>query len=99
MPAAGTGLTLTRANIRYCAFQRVRIEAARPLVQAGTQGQRLNAAVDDYNSRCSDYRYRQSDKDAVDGELLLKRSLLESEGRALAVSWRPPGPSGTRSVR
>ncbi len=38
MPAAGTGLTLTPTlNIRYCAFQRVRIEAARPLVQAGTR--------------------------------------------------------------
>lgn len=99
MPAAGTGLALTRGNIRYCAFQRVRIEAARPLVQAGVQGQRFSAAVDDYNSRCSDYRYRQSDKDAVDGELLLKRSSLESEGRALAASWRPSSPLGTRSVR
>ena len=96
MPAVGTGLALTRANIRYCAFQRVRIEAARPLVQAGVQGQRFSAAVDDYNSRCSDYRYRQNDKDAVDAELLGKRYSLESEGRALAASWRPAGPPPTR---
>lgn len=96
MPALGTGLALTRANIRYCAYQRVRIEAARPLVQAGVQGQRFSAAVDDYNSRCSDYRYRQSDKDAVDAELLGKRYSLESEGRALAASWRPSGPPATR---
>jgi hypothetical protein len=99
MPAVGTGLAFTRGNIRYCAFQRVRIEAARSLVQPGVQGQRFSAAVDDYNSRCSDYRYRQSDKDAVDGELLLKRSSLESEGRALAVSWRQAGQSGTRNTR
>ena len=96
MPAAGTGLALTRANIRYCAFQRVRIEAARPLVQAGVQGQRFSAAVDDYNSRCSDYRYRQNDKDAVDAELLGKRYALESEGRALAASWRAAGLPTTR---
>jgi tetratricopeptide (TPR) repeat protein len=96
MPAVGTGLALTRANIRYCAFQRVRIEAARPLVQAGVQGQRFSAAVDDYNSRCSDYRYRQNDKEAVDAELLGKRYSLESEGRALAASWRPAGPPATR---
>ncbi|MEY9881216.1 hypothetical protein [Bradyrhizobium sp. USDA 328] len=96
MPAVGTGLALTRANIRYCAFQRVRIEAARPLIQAGVQGQRFSAAVDDYNSRCSDYRYRQSDKDAVDAELIGKRYSLESEGRALAASWRPSGSPTTR---
>lgn len=96
MPSVGTGLALTRANIRYCAFQRVRIEAARPLVQAGVQGQRFSTVVDDFNLRCSDYRYRQSDKDAVDAELLGKRYSLESEGRALAASWRPSGPPGTR---
>ncbi|WP_259223157.1 tetratricopeptide repeat protein [Bradyrhizobium japonicum] len=96
MPSVGTGLALTRANIRYCAFQRVRIEAARPLIQAGVQGQRFSAAVDDYNSRCSDYRYRQSDKDAVDAELIGKRYSLESEGRALAASWRPSGSPATR---
>ncbi|MBB4426588.1 tetratricopeptide (TPR) repeat protein [Bradyrhizobium sp. CIR48] len=96
MPSVGTGLALTRANIRYCAFQRVRIEAARPLIQAGVQGQRFSAAVDDYNTRCSDYRYRQSDKDAVDAELIGKRYSLESEGRALAASWRPSGPPATR---
>ncbi|MET4524062.1 tetratricopeptide repeat protein [Bradyrhizobium sp. JR18.2] len=96
MPSVGTGLALTRANIRYCAFQRVRIEGARPLIQAGVQGQRYSAAVDDYNSRCGDYRYRQSDKDAVDAELLGKRYSLESEGRALAASWRPSGPPATR---
>jgi tetratricopeptide (TPR) repeat protein len=96
MPTVGSGLALTRANIRYCAFQRVRIEAARPLIQAGVHGQRFSAAVDDYNSRCSDYRYRQSDKDAVDAELIGRQYSLESEGRALAASWRPSGPPATR---
>lgn len=98
IPAVGTGLALTRANIRYCTFQRVRLEAARPLVQAG-QGQRFSAAVDDYNSRCSDFRYRPSDKSAVDDELRLNRSTLESEGRALAASWRSANPPRARSVR
>lgn len=96
LPSVGTGLALTRANIRYCAFQRVRIEAARPLIQAGVQGQRFSTVVDDYNARCSDYRFRQSDKDAVDTELIGKRYSLESEGRALAASWRPSGTPATR---
>jgi tetratricopeptide (TPR) repeat protein len=96
LPAAGTGLALTRSNIRYCTFQRVRLEAARPSIQAAAQGQRFTAAINDFNSRCSDYRYRQSDKDAVDAEVDAKRFSLESEGRSLAASWRSAAPSGTR---
>jgi hypothetical protein len=63
------------------------------------QSQRFSAAIDDYNSRCSDYRYRQSDKDAVDAELLGKRASLEAEGRALAASWRSNTPSGARGTK
>ena len=96
LPAAGTGLALTRSNIRYCTFQRVRLEAARPSIQAGAQGQRFSTAINDFNSRCSDYRYQQSDKDAVDAEVAAKRFSLESEGRSLAASWRSAAPSGTR---
>jgi tetratricopeptide (TPR) repeat protein len=96
LPAAGTGLALTRSNIRYCIFQRVRLEAARPSIQAAAQEQRFSAAINDFNSRCSDYRYRQSDKDAVDAEVAAKRFSLESEGRSLAASWRSAAPSGTR---
>jgi hypothetical protein len=99
VPAVGTGLALTRPNIRYCSFQRVRLEAARPSIQPGVQGQRFSAAIDDYNSRCSDYRYRQSDKDAVDAELPGRRIPLEAEGRALAASWRSNTSSGARGTR
>jgi len=99
MPAVGTGLALTRPNIRYCTFQRVRIEAARPALGGAVQQQSFNAAIGDFNARCSDYRYRQSDKDAVDAELPGKRFSLEAEGRALAASWRSNAPSGARGTR
>jgi hypothetical protein len=99
VPTIGTGNSLSRTNIRYCSFQRVRLEAARSSVQSGVQGQRFSAAIADYNSRCSDYRYRQSDEDAVDAELLGKRPSLEAEGRALAASWRSNTPSGARGTR
>jgi tetratricopeptide (TPR) repeat protein len=99
IPAVGTGLVLTRPNIRYCTFQRVRIEAARPALAGAVQQQSFNAAIGDFNARCSDYRYRQSDKDAVDAELPGKRFSLEAEGRALAASWRSNTPSGARGNR
>jgi hypothetical protein len=99
MPPVGTDVALTRSNIRYCSFQRVRLEAARPLIETNPEGQRFQAAISDYNSRCGDYRYRQSDEDAVDAELTGRRIALEAEGRSLAASWRSNYPSGQRSNR
>jgi hypothetical protein len=99
MPPVGTGLTLTRSNIRYCSYQRTRLEGARPMINTDVQGQRFNAAINDYNSRCTQYRYRQSDKDAVETELLGKQWALEAEGRSLAISWRRTSHASPRGNR
>jgi tetratricopeptide (TPR) repeat protein len=98
VPSAGSGRTLSQSNIRYCSYQGVRLEAARPLVGGGgTILQGFNAAIDDYNSRCSNFRYRPSDKEAVDSELPVKRSSLETEGRNLASTWRGTPPSSRQN--
>jgi tetratricopeptide (TPR) repeat protein len=99
MPAVGTDLAFTRPNIRYCTFQRVRLEAARPASRGGVQEQGFNAAISDFNARCSSYRFRQSDKSAVEAEIAGKRYSLQGEGRALGDSWRTKAPSGARGNR
>jgi uncharacterized membrane protein (UPF0127 family) len=60
-----------------------------------TEEQRLqfNSSIDDLNSRCGNYRYRASDKNTVDAEVISKKSALESEGRSVAESWRPRPPA------
>jgi tetratricopeptide (TPR) repeat protein len=88
MPPVGSGLSLSRSNIRYCSYQDIRLDSARVMIASEPQRMRFNAAVDDYNSRCGQYRYLQSDKNAVDAELPGKRVTLESEGRSLAASWQ-----------
>jgi hypothetical protein len=99
MPPVGSGLSLPRSNIRYCSYQGIRLEAARAMLATESQRQRFNAGIDDYNSRCSRYRYLQNDKDAVDAELPGKRFSLESEGRSLALSWQSSYPAGSRVNR
>jgi hypothetical protein len=47
---------------------------------------KLFKTIDDFNSRCSRYRYQQSDKSAVDAEVSAKRGAFEGEGRSLAGS-------------
>jgi tetratricopeptide (TPR) repeat protein len=87
IPPIGSGFTLSRSNIRYCSYQGLRLEAAREAIVTEPQRQGFNSSIDDYNARCSRYRYLQADKDAVDAELPGKQYSLAAEGRRLAASW------------
>jgi tetratricopeptide (TPR) repeat protein len=87
-PPVGTGLNASRANIRYCQFQDVRLEALRPLIVSQSDVAVFNGLVNDWNSRCARYRYSQSDMSAVQAEVRARRATLEAEGRAIANTWR-----------
>jgi len=86
-PLRNTDLEFTRANLRYCTFQQIRLEALGPITE-GADLLVFNALVQDWNSRCSKFRYRPEDKDAVDAQAGRRRALLEVEGRALMNGWR-----------
>jgi peptidoglycan hydrolase-like protein with peptidoglycan-binding domain len=85
-PAAADG-EFARANIRYCTFQQIRLEALGPITE-GADLVVFNALVEDWNARCTKYRYHAADKEAIDAEAGRRRALLEVEGRALMNSWR-----------
>jgi peptidoglycan hydrolase-like protein with peptidoglycan-binding domain len=86
-PTGGVGVELTRANLRYCTFQQIRLEALGPITE-GADLVVFNALVQDWNGRCTRFRYRTEDKDAVDAEAAGRHALLEVEGRALMNGWR-----------
>jgi len=86
-PPSVTDVELTRANIRYCTFQQIRLEALGPITE-GADLVVFNALVEDWNARCAKYHYRPEDKAAVDAEAGRRRALLEVEGRALMNGWR-----------
>jgi peptidoglycan hydrolase-like protein with peptidoglycan-binding domain len=77
----------TRANLRYCTFQQIRLEALGPITE-GADLLVFNALVEDWNVRCTKVRYRAEDKTVVDAEAGRRRALLEVEGRALMNGWR-----------
>jgi hypothetical protein len=47
---------------------------------------RFNALVDDFNARCSKYRYSQHALEIVKAEVAMRRAQLEQEGAALIRS-------------
>jgi peptidoglycan hydrolase-like protein with peptidoglycan-binding domain len=86
-PLRDAKVEFTRANVRYCTFQQIRLEALGPITE-GADLLVFNALVADWNSRCTKFRHRAEDKDAVDVEAGRRRVLLEVEGRALMNGWR-----------
>lgn len=87
-PPVGRENVLDEANIRYCLFQRVRLDATKRLVSYDFEIDELNKRVEDYNSRCGSYRYRNQDKSAVEAELIFQRPGLEADADRIVRSWR-----------
>lgn len=85
-PPIGTGTIFSEAEVRYCKFQSARLEAAERIIRSSAQVANHNRAVRDWNSRCSNYRYRPGDMRRVEAEVYQNRVRLAAEGRALVAT-------------
>lgn len=83
-PPVGTNLILSRAQIQYCLAEGIRLEAARGVLnpQNNSDTKLFNEYVDDYNRRCSSYRYHQSDYDNANLDVKQRQYEYQNEGRA-----------------
>ena len=86
-PFSGSNLPFSRANVRFCRFQQVRLEAIGPLTNQADLAV-FQALANDWNARCPGNGYLPADKRAIDAEMIEHREALESEGRALLGAWR-----------
>jgi hypothetical protein len=85
-PPIGSGLLLDRAQIRYCQSQKIRLSGWEGVANkfSKTAVGAFNAAVDDYNARCSNFRYPSGMLESVRTEIEANRYQLMAEGRVLA---------------
>ena len=86
-PPVGQGLALDRAQVRYCVFQGERLEAMRSLTTTNYQISQFNALIDDYNSRCSNYRYTSGVLSSVRREAQGKTAEFTADARRIVASW------------
>jgi hypothetical protein len=86
-PPVGQGITLSTDQIRYCLAENIRIDGARSAVNnyIDYDVDQFNAMVADYNSRCSNFRYRRGALESARRDIEPYRSLLQSEGRSRFV--------------
>lgn len=84
LPPIAQNATLGRDQIRYCVAEDIRLEAARRVLNGARSWeiQRFNDMVQDYNARCSSFRYRSGALQSVRSEVEARRYLLERDGAA-----------------
>ena len=85
-PPVGRNQVLSIPQIRFCKKEKIRIEAFEGVINNshGLEVDRFNGIVNDYNSRCGEYRYRRGDAERVQNELNL---VSESLSQAAKSEW------------
>lgn len=89
-PPVGRNHILSYAQIRYCLSEKIRLDAMESLINnySDTEVDRFNWCVNDYNSRCGEFRYRQGSLQSVHKKVEAERWSIENEGRQRVAAWR-----------
>lgn len=88
-PPQGTDLVLNAGQLRYCLSEKIRLDAAHAAVPATSRYAVTwyNLAVDDYNSRCAQFRYPKSLWNPVQAAVESDRDSLNAQGQERAQGW------------
>lgn len=87
VPPVGTGQHLALDGVRYCHFQQERLQLIKGQVQGSEEARAYNVLIMDYNSRCSDYFYRDEDLKLVLAEVTASRNLLDADAKRIMSTW------------
>ncbi|MEL4273927.1 peptidoglycan-binding domain-containing protein [Shewanella xiamenensis] len=101
-PSVGTNNVLSVPEIRWCIREGIRIEAMRDVIDTNAGIDEFNRIVNDYNSRCGNYRYRQGSQSQAERDVEAYQSQIVSEAireaRQLGNSYQPSYPSVSPGV-
>ena len=101
-PSVGRNNVLAISQIRYCLAEKIRLDAAETVLNNYNDSDvdRFNEYVNDYNSRCGEFRYRQGSLESAQRDIEPYRSQLQADGRSRFVRSAPATarPSASTSV-
>ncbi len=96
-PPIGTDLELTANQIAYCLAEKLRLETEDGEIDTynASAVSIFNGEVDDYNSRCGQYRYMPTDRSAAQSYVDEHRAEIVAQGheRARSASASPAPPA------
>jgi hypothetical protein len=92
---------LSVPEIRWCIREGIRIEAMRDVIDNNAGIDEFNRIVNDYNSRCGSYRYRQGSQSRAERDVEAYRSQIVAEAireaRQLGRSYPSVSPGASTS--
>lgn len=101
-PSVGTNNVLSVPEIRWCIREGIRIEAMRDVIDNNAGIDEFNRIVNDYNSRCGSYRYREGSQSRAERDVKAYRSQIVSEAirkaRQLGRSYPSVSPGVSTST-
>ncbi|MGB4781747.1 hypothetical protein [Candidatus Methylomirabilis sp.] len=82
LPPIGNGLTFNESQMRYCLSEEIRVTIWKDYVDnySETSVDAFNTAINDYNARCSHFRYRRGSLERVRAQVEANRDILERQG-------------------
>ena len=91
-PLVGQNNVLSTAQIRYCLAEEIRLDAAETVLNNYSKSDinLFNRYINDYNSRCSKFRYRQGALKSARRDVEPYRGQLQAEGRSRFVRNASP---------
>lgn len=96
IPEVGSGREFSQGNLRYCLYQKERLQSAQKSITNNEVVEAFNKVAHDWNSRCATYRYLESDMAAIMMELPEKKPYLEEAGKKLVTGWLRHSVPGTQ---
>jgi hypothetical protein len=87
-PPIGSGNMLSQPNIRYCLYQKERMRVMESDLRGPDEISAFNTVVADYNGRCGNFQYRETDLRIVTDEVKEKSEALAAEARNIVSGWR-----------
>lgn len=101
-PSVGSNNVLSVPEIRWCIREGIRIEAMRDIIDNNAGIDEFNRVVNDHNSRCGSYRYRQGSQSRAERDVEAYRSKIVSEAiseaRQMGRSYQPSYPPVSQGV-
>ncbi len=100
MPPVGENLVLNGPQVRWCVYEKARMEMMKDLATEEEEITAFNTYVSRYNARCAQFRYRQGMLAAIEGELGQQGRRLQAEGaeRILSLRSSPRAPETRESA-
>lgn len=87
-PPVGTNHVHSISEIRWCLAQDIRIDAVRSFNETQADVAEFNRWVDDWNSRCGSYRYRQGNLSSAKRDVEPHRSEIRDAAREAVAAER-----------